>query len=77
MKPFWQYWIETIFWTVIVIIAIFLALSLIVWLVETIGGLAVLLLAFFLVGTFVIACLWSVFDTNTKHMTPWFYKENE
>ena len=77
MKPFWQYWVETIFWAIIVIIAIFLALSLIVWLIEIIGGLAVLLLGFFLVGTLVIACLWSVFDTNTKHMNPWFYKEDK
>lgn len=77
MKPFWQYWVETIFWAIIAIIALFLALSLITWLVETIGGLAVLLLGLFVAGTYAIAYIWAVFDTNTKHMTPWFYKDKE
>lgn len=77
MKPLWQYWVETIFWTVIVIIAIFLALSLIDWLIITIGGIATLSIGAFLVGTYIVACFWSVFDTNTRHMTPWFYKEDK
>ena len=77
MKPLWQYWIETIFWGIVAIIVIFLGLSFIAWLVETVGGLTVLLLGLFLVATYVVACLWSVFDTNDKHSTPWFYKESK